>query len=1079
MRLRTRRILAVILNAACAAPVWATADFVEHLSAVQVFGEPAGVTGREPEIPREDEPVELWIKIGFSFFYTDVAVYYTTDGSTPGGALGVGSGTTQVLRSSSGGVTFVRNQPNSPNNIDWWKATLPAATRVYGTQVRYRIGAWHSAGGIEVFANNYGCADNTCNDPANTPINYEYTVKLAWPGKGNPAVDHQIGYPPVYFWKEEGVVGNNYMNVMLDQNGSVYDIYYPSAGCVQGMGTKNEGYSEGLDTFPPGLPPSSRGQMNYNQAMAGIRVGGKTYWLSNQNGASYTGVTQAYVPDTNVIGTSAQLIAGGASLAIQQYDFCPKGVSFPLDDGSNPNRGIYMKRLIITNQGGANADINVYFYSDHALNGGDGFDGAFTDASRGAFVAYDRTARLTSGSGEYNPTTFSDYNKNVSVYLATAMKTLPSVGAAGGTPASEFWSDTSSDQDRGWVGQKLVIPAGQSREVNIAIIGGFDNFANATGTYGFQVDNAVDWFLSQAAGALQGQTEQYWRDWLAAGVTVDLPDNDYDELFSRGLLATALHLDGKNGGLIAGMHNGAYPFVWPRDAVYGAISLARTGHTDDAGAVYRYLRDVTFRANDTWGKGFWYQKYTTDGYIVWSAPQVDETSAVPWGVFYQYLVTGDTGLLASNWQMVYEAARASSEDSSIDARLYYNDPVLLMHSNNIWEDAFDTFIYSNASVVRGLRDASTIATIVGQPFWATEFTNRANNIQFGIQSRLDWNGENTDISQLGIVYPFNVIPANDARAALVVDRINGVARDRFGASKPLVNFTGEFQDLIDRYWCDRYWNGALIGQPCPPDGQPTYTPWFLSTAWYGLYYAERQDYNPGKGDIDNHKLRMDRNIDFLGPIGFGAEQMSPGNSLLYPGQTDFRLQTAWPNAWESMSTFVDAIMYFLDYVPNAPAGRFQIEPKLPTGWTSIQYNNLPLGSTRFDVNISEATRLVTATFTNRSVNVYSTDAVLRIPAGARIVKVWDEDAAPLAYTYASGTGRVSVSRALDAGIGASSQIRVFYTQQPGDLDGDGDVDPADLGILLAAWEVSGAGDLDGDNDTDPSDLGILLANWGG
>jgi hypothetical protein len=48
----------------------------------------------------------------------------------------------------------------------------------------------------------------------------------------------------------------------------------------------------------------------------------------------------------------------------------------------------------------------------------------------------------------------------------------------------------------------------------------------------------------------------------------------------------------------------------------------------------------------------------------------------------------------------------------------------------------------------------------------------------------------------------------------------------------------------------------------------------------------------------------------------------------------------------------------------------------------------------------------------------------------------------------------------------------------GDLDGDGDVDLSDLGILLAAYGVDDGGDLDGDGDTDLSDLGILLANYG-
>ena len=51
----------------------------------------------------------------------------------------------------------------------------------------------------------------------------------------------------------------------------------------------------------------------------------------------------------------------------------------------------------------------------------------------------------------------------------------------------------------------------------------------------------------------------------------------------------------------------------------------------------------------------------------------------------------------------------------------------------------------------------------------------------------------------------------------------------------------------------------------------------------------------------------------------------------------------------------------------------------------------------------------------------------------------------------------------------------------GDLNGDYDIDQADLGILLADWGCTGGdcpGDCDDDGDTDQSDLGILLAHWG-
>jgi hypothetical protein len=49
---------------------------------------------------------------------------------------------------------------------------------------------------------------------------------------------------------------------------------------------------------------------------------------------------------------------------------------------------------------------------------------------------------------------------------------------------------------------------------------------------------------------------------------------------------------------------------------------------------------------------------------------------------------------------------------------------------------------------------------------------------------------------------------------------------------------------------------------------------------------------------------------------------------------------------------------------------------------------------------------------------------------------------------------------------------------PADFDGNGDVGPTDLGILLGAWGPSTTADLDGDGNVGPTDLGILLGAWG-
>ena len=294
-------------------------------------------------------------------------------------------------------------------------------------------------------------------------------------------------------------------------------------------------------------------------------------------------MSQNYITDTNVTYTTATLTAGGNNILVDQYDFCPKDITFPEDQGGSPNRGIYVKRYLLTNNGAENETVQFYYYADVALNGSDDYDVMFADDARGAMAAYDNTQRNTSSSGEYNPTSFTGYEKDVSVYLAASLKLLDSVGGATGTPATDSWrSAGSTDDGQGWVGIEVELPVGVTKEIDVAVIGGFDEFANATGTYDYQVAPAIDWFLAHNMASMQSTTETYWTDWLAEGVTIDTPDDDYDEILRRGLLATALHLDGKNGGIIAGMHNGAYPFVWPRDAAWAAITLARAGHDAEA-----------------------------------------------------------------------------------------------------------------------------------------------------------------------------------------------------------------------------------------------------------------------------------------------------------------------------------------------------------------------------------------------------------------------------------------------------------------------------------------------------------------
>lgn len=65
----------------------------------------------------------------------------------------------------------------------------------------------------------------------------------------------------------------------------------------------------------------------------------------------------------------------------------------------------------------------------------------------------------------------------------------------------------------------------------------------------------------------------------------------------------------------------------------------------------------------------------------------------------------------------------------------------------------------------------------------------------------------------------------------------------------------------------------------------------------------------------------------------------------------------------------------------------------------------------------------------------------------------------------------------DTTTGGAAALGLIELSCEGDLNDDGDVSAADLGVLLGSWQAPAA-DLTGDGTTDAADLSILLGLWG-
>ncbi len=891
-----------------------------------------------------------------------------------------------------------------------YTATIPPEPD--GTAVSYYILTTTAAGITPANADSLTLALDS-----NGGNNYAYTTyAIPWPGFGYPS-DPATN---IHHWKEEAVVGNGFINGMLDQNGALYDLYYPSVGARHGVGTSNEGY-RGPEQFPncPSLDQEANGQMNLIAAQGGIGIsaGGTNsiYWLQNTDGTDYIGIGQQWDSDSvNVVLTSNTLVAAGNNIQVVQYDFCPTTNALPLvTDGTRTNYGVYIKRFLLTNNQASTNTIDFYYDANFNINGGNQYDQMFWDTSAGgtnydAMVAFDNTGRIVpvqtnscdpnGYTTEYSPPFAFPYVKSNSLYFATAMKLVTNIVTGAGSPADGSWRDiTPTDDQEGWIGKRLTLAPGVTNEVDVLVVGSWDDFAGATGTYQFWGRPMVNWFYNNNMATAQAATETYWSNWLAGGVTVNLPSAAYNKLFKRSLLITALHCDTVSGAIIAGMHNGAYPFCWPRDGVYAAVTLDRTGHPAEAVNFYRWLRDIAYRNNDInpTGVSFFFQKYNTDGYPVWTAAQLDETASVPWGLYYHYLISGDNAFVSNYWNLARQSGYACSWTSEHDASVYFDASTYLLNTESVWEDSTSEFLYSNASIVRGCRDAANMAQLMGLAGPTGDylyFTNESYQIQYGTNGvggttgRILSKREPADISQLGPVIPFEIYSPADPLMTNIVERITG-RQASFGFQNSLVETDSvsypDIVGLVNRYvWnvnsnYDNYWNTA--GAPYG------HSPWFLATSWFGEYFARWQDYTGGKAMINTNKYVLDLLVNKLGPLGLASEQIAPTVALQkYPG---FWLQTAWPNVWESHSTLIDQMMMFLDFKPEGTNGNntCYFAPKLPVGWNTMTFNNMVSQGQQFDITVAETgvapqtTTNVIATINKHTTGSLNFDIYLRTP----------------------------------------------------------------------------------------------------
>ncbi|WP_139491452.1 glycoside hydrolase family 15 protein [Brevibacillus dissolubilis] len=385
----------------------------------------------------------------------------------------------------------------------------------------------------------------------------------------------------------------------------------------------------------------------------------------------------------------------------------------------------------------------------------------------------------------------------------------------------------------------------------------------ACGTTLAEATAAMEEAKSESVGHWLTQTSQYWTNYvneLTGKKPVTTDDTRITEIYERSLLVFKLMSDSQTGSVIAApefdeafTRCGGYAFCWGRDAAYITTAFDRAGLSDLTRDFYRWA----LIAQDA--DGSWQQRHYHDGRLApsWGL-QIDEGASILWGMYQHYLATGDRSFLEEVWTAVEKGTTFLL--NFLDA-----ETGLPLPSMDLWEERAAEHTYSSAAVFGGITGAASIAQELGKTELADAWNQAAANLKDSIlthtvredntfyrgvklavneetYNRAEAAGKKVykvtdekgyvrhnqyfdeiyDISLIGVTVPFNLIDANDPRAAATADAIERTC------TSPKVGG-------IRRYEDDPYIGG---------------NPWILTTLWLAQFRILQGQYDEAKKHLE-------------------------------------------------------------------------------------------------------------------------------------------------------------------------------------------------------------------------------------
>ncbi len=716
----------------------------------------------------------------------------------------------------------------------------------------------------------------------------------------------------------EGLVGNRRMTARVDGRGSTYDVYFPTVGLHS-------------DVRPAeGDQPQSRS--HFRGIVGGLAVGRRLDWFTERLNWS---VFQHYQGATNLLQTELNWRHG--PIRVLATDFIAAGTSLPRTAGGVESPGQYIKRFRIVNDGDQPLKAMFAAYIQAEVNGGVGETSLSWHDDHQTLLATNR------GHGHSN----RKMARDSTVEFAIGFDDRGPVHCEPTAPNEAILL------------RSVDLPAKSAVTVDLLVSGAFTGWRGDSGTFEHWLQPALAWFRSADLDEVEQASAAFWDEFVETIPSPHYVKPAYAVSLRRSALAAALHVDAQFGAIASGFDRGLNAYCWPRDAIWAASALDRLGHFEVGKSLFRWLARAKGRNRPY---AYWYQKYTIDGLPEWETPAVDQTAIIPFAIEQHYRRTGDPSVIANNWSLVEQAATVCGGASGHPG-LKMIDELSLMSSANLWDHRYGAFTFSNASIVAGLRSSARMARVLDKGDLAERWEEIAERVwtvgmlgegrdtagsglvdpvsgRFLDGRRLSklrglWTDRPellvdrslaTDVSVLGLVVPFGLLPAGDLRVRRTADEIL-----RHNAPSPDPN-------LLMR-WAPQPNGTTSTTEPHQQDLSS------LATLWMARYLIQLGKETGQVAHWNRACAMLDATLARLGPLGLSLRP------ALRSGDVTRFAVGAGSGVWGLHSMLIETLLDLagLDY--DGVDRLLTLSPALPSSWSHVGITQtFPCGSVTYRVD---------------------------------------------------------------------------------------------------------------------------------